>query len=147
MQKSKGIVRRLGNAVFSQQPVASVERSLDHSLLLENVREGPIGHHVYKAITLAGCARQPRTHINRIGDFGFVLITRVELTPDQGKTGGARSEDLVVNFTDSAANHFVPRNVLVGAKDVLRCVIGVDVAGDEVHWNVLLSAVCDESVD
>src|SRR5438270_7294570 len=47
-------------------------------------------------------------------------------------------------LADGAADHFVARNLFVGAEDVFGGVVGVDVRTDEVDGDVVLFAVLEE---
>src|SRR5260370_40735276 len=52
-----------------------------------------------------------------------------------------------MHFADGAADHFVARDLFVGAEDVFGGVVGVDVGGDEVDGDVVLFAVLEEGRD
>src|SRR6202020_3500670 len=77
MQHCESVERRLRNAVHSDQPEATVKGSFNHTLFFEDIREGPVAHSLSESVALADGTREPRPHIDRIGNVGFVRITCV----------------------------------------------------------------------
>jgi hypothetical protein len=51
-----------------------------------------------------------------------------------------------MHFLDRPANHRVARNFFVGAENILRAVVAVDVTGDEIDRNFLLRTMLQKGV-
>src|SRR5437588_234717 len=62
MEQRERVEGGLGDTPRSEQPEASVERRLHHTLLLEDVGEGPVGHVLDESVALADRLREPGTH-------------------------------------------------------------------------------------
>ena len=134
-ERGKG---RLGNSSGSDQSIATVERFFHHALFFENIREAPVRHLVHQPVALPDGVGHPRPHIYGVGNLRLVLVTGVELAPDQRQRGQGRSLDLIMHLLYRPAHHAVARNVFIGAKHVFCAVVAVNVGGDEIHRNVLL---------
>jgi len=83
MQQLERIKCWLGNAVRCDQPEPTVERRLHHSLLLENIGEGPILHDVDQTIALPYGVGKPWPHVGGICDIVLIHVAGIELAPDQ----------------------------------------------------------------
>src|SRR5271170_171478 len=147
MQHGEGVEGRLGDSVFGDQAEATVERGLDYALLFEDVGEGPVTHSLGEAVALTDGAGEPWSHVDAVGDVGFVGVAGVVFAEDERHFGKRRGGDLVVDLCDRAADHAVAGDLFVGAEDVFGGVVRVDVGGNEVDRDIVLLAVLEEGGD
>ena len=128
MEKRKVVEGGLGNAALGKQTEASVERRFHDALFLEHVRESPVTHHLDKAVALANRVCDPWAHKCCIRHRGLVHVAGVEFAPDQRHARVGGSADLVVNFLDGAADHLIPRDSLMRAKNILGPIVPINVS-------------------
>ncbi len=147
MQQLEDVECGFGKVIDGDQPKASEERLLDHTLFLENIGEGPIGHHVDFAVAFPDGVGQPGAHVNRIRDLRFAHVCSVELAPDERDVGTGGGGDLAMYFVDGGGNHLVRRNGLGMAKDIHRGVVSIGMGGDKVERHPVFVGVRYEGVD
>src|SRR5262249_39271672 len=135
------------NAARGEEAETAVERLPDDAALLEHIRERPVRHVLYQAVTLSDRLREPRAHVGRIGYPRVVRIARVEFAPDERQLWHRRGADLLVHLLYRPAHHVLARDLLGRSEDVFRSVVPIDMGGSEVDRDVLLLAMLDERLD
>src|SRR6266849_4047326 len=127
MQQGEIVECWLWNAALSQDAKASVKWRLNNALLLEYVRKSPIAHHFRQTIALANCVGQEWTHVGTVGHRRLIAVVGIVFGPNERNFWIRRGGDLLMHFFYGPAHHLVARNILVGAEDIFRFVISVDV--------------------
>src|SRR5215813_12799420 len=133
MQQLEYVVGGLWNVAGRYQSEASIEGPFDYTLLLEYIRERPVGHHIDHPIALTDGVRQPGANERRVRYIHFVHVAGIELAPFDRKIRHRRRLDLIIDLLDRPVDHISPRYCFTSAEYVFGRVVGVHVCGDKIH--------------